>query len=41
MMNKNFKNLILALFGAIFIIGIAILIGSTELGANNNQALCK
>lgn len=35
MVNKNSNNLILALFGAIFIIGIAILIGSTELGANN------
>jgi len=35
---KN-KNLILALFGAIFIIGIAILIGSTELGANNMSGI--
>ncbi len=33
------KNLILALFGAIFIIGIAILIGSTELGANNMSGI--
>ncbi len=35
---KN-KNLILALLGAIFIIGIAILIGSTELGANNMSGI--
>lgn len=33
------KNLILALFGAIFIIGIAILIGSTELGAYNMSGI--